>query len=396
VDLLTLRIAFGLVAVSMLVLFYGVTYRSTGSAFSGWWCLSLSSFLVSALLFALNGTPLQVVANPAGNTAGVLGAMCVWAGSASLADRPVVRRWLLVPPAAVAVLSAADHPGRDVWAGGEWYLATMGVTITLSAFELRRALRIERGRLVERPQSRFALVSIMLASALVGVYYAVRAVVFVAVGPDGRLFVVGFGGQATTLLTLILLVVVTFGMSGLCHEHQTYELRERATRDGMTGLLNRTEFLRSAQAEIDGGARASRCAVVVADLDRFKVLNDSQGHAAGDRALVAFAEACRRAVGGDGLVGRLGGDEFAILLFDGVLAEQVADDIGRHLAATETGFAMPTASFGIAAVASHRDIADVVTEADVALYQAKAAGRACGVRFDGKMPEPSAFRRGLG
>ncbi|WP_278259023.1 hypothetical protein [Nocardioides convexus] len=88
-DTFTLRVAFGLVAACVLVLFYFATYRTTRSAYSGWWCVSLGCFVTGAMLYLCNGTPVQVVANPLGNTIGVLGAAGVWAAARSLSGRSV-------------------------------------------------------------------------------------------------------------------------------------------------------------------------------------------------------------------------------------------------------------------------------------------------------------------
>lgn len=376
-DTLTLRVAFGLVAVCVLVLFWGATYRSTRSAYSGWWCVSLGLFIASALLFVLNGTPVQAVANPLGNATGVLGAACVWAGARSLRGGGVPRWQLLVGPGVVLAASLLDDPAHDVWAGGTLYLAGMALLIGRSAVELWRHLG-GRDMAEARAQVHFAVLSMAVASTAIGAFYAARTGVFVAVGPQHPVFVAGFGSQATTLLTMILLVVVTFGMSSLSHEQQTSELRRRATRDGLTGLLNRDEFLRLARREIATGALGQGAAVLVADLDRFKDLNDGFGHAAGDSALTLFAEACEEVVGARGLVGRLGGDEFVLLTMD-ARAEQVAAEVAGHY--RSSGGGQSTVSFGLAAVEPDDDLGQVLARADEALYRAKAAGRAHAVRW---------------
>ena len=78
-----------------------------------------------------------------------------------------------------------------------------------------------------------------------------RDVAFVSVGPTHPLFTSSFGGQATTLLTLTMLIVVTFGMSVLSNEQQTRALRAQATHDSLTGALNRAELFRLAHGELD-------------------------------------------------------------------------------------------------------------------------------------------------
>ncbi|WGX98406.1 GGDEF domain-containing protein [Nocardioides sp. L-11A] len=377
-DTVTLRVAFGLVAICVLALFYGATYRSTRSSYSGWWCASLTFFIVSALLFLFNGSPAQVVANPLGNTTGVLGAACVWAGGRSLRERRV-RLWqLLVVPATVLVVSFADDPRTDIWSGGAVYLAGMACLIGASARELALVLRDLGAGGAARVQYRFVLTAMAVVSAVIAVFYLARTIAFVVVGPTHPFFLAVFGAQVTTLLMMVLLVVVTFSMSALSHEQQTSELRVQATRDGLTGLLNRSEFLRAAQRELDRGPAHGDAAVVVADLDRFKSINDGLGHAAGDRALTAFAAACQEVVGVRGLLGRLGGDEF-VLLVRGAPAEAVVEEIARRYRGDDASV-MPTVSFGIATVVPGDDIDLAVADADGALYEAKSAGRARAVR----------------
>jgi diguanylate cyclase (GGDEF)-like protein len=381
-DLVTLRVAFGLVAVCVLVLFYGVTYRSTRSTYSGWWCLSILFFVISAALFLLNGTPAQAVANPLGNATGVLGAACVWAAARSLRARAFGWWELGVLPPIVLIAGAIDDPAHNVWAGGAVFLTAMALLIGRSAFELAWVPEEAGASLELRSQHRFAIRSMTVVSAIISAYYLARAVAFVAVGPKHDVFVRFFGGQVTTLLIMLLLVVTTFSMSALSHEQQTDELRRQATRDGLTGLLNRAAFYRAAQRELDRGRIGKEAAVVLADLDRFKNVNDGSGHAAGDQALTFFADVCREVVGGRGLLGRLGGDEFVLLTLEG-RAEDLTSAIARRYAEDVD---MPTVSFGIAGVLAGDDAALAVARADHALYRAKAAGRARAVRHDDRPP----------
>lgn len=381
-DTLTLRIAFGLVAACVLALFYGVTYRSTRSAFSGWWCLSLACFMVSAGLFVLNGTPVQVVANPLGNAVGALGAGCVWAGARSLRGRPWAFVQLAIAPAVVLAAALLDDPADDVWSGGVAYLLAMSGLVGRSALELVLLLRERALPEDDGSQVRFAVSSMAVASAAISAYYAVRTVVFVAVGPDHPVFRVGFGGQVTTLVTMLLLVVVTFGMSALSHAQQTSELRVRATRDVLTGLLNRAEFLRLAERYLRARRLGPGAALVIADLDKFKSLNDRWGHAAGDRALADFGACCSTVVAAAGLAGRLGGDEFVLLVPD-----ERAEELTAAIASTyarDTTDGPRSVSFGIAEARADDDLSLVLARADEALYRAKEAGRAASARWQGQ------------
>jgi len=152
----------------------------------------------------------------------------------------------------------------------------------------------------------------------------------------------------------------------------------QASTDSLTGLTNRRvaeEVLANLMA-VD-----SAFAVVMADLDFFKRLNDTMGHDAGDRALKLFADTARSVVRDRDHVVRWGGEEFALLL-PGANAERAAEVVGRlrvalaqaHLVA---GTPIFTASFGIADSTMSRDRETLIRLADEALYRSKQAGRDC-------------------
>jgi diguanylate cyclase (GGDEF)-like protein/PAS domain S-box-containing protein len=172
------------------------------------------------------------------------------------------------------------------------------------------------------------------------------------------------------------------------------QLLHDAFHDSLTGLANRALFMdRLAQALMRARRRSEqRCAVVFLDLDRFKVVNDSLGHAMGDQLLVAIAGRLRASLRPEDTVARLGGDEFCVLL-DGIrdvsAARRVAERIQRAL---ETPFSLDghevfaTASMGIAlSVPGVTRAADLVRDADTAMYRAKTLGRGRYEVFDATM-----------
>jgi len=161
-------------------------------------------------------------------------------------------------------------------------------------------------------------------------------------------------------------------------------LRQQAETDPLTGLANRAIF-QARYREVVGDSlnHGFASALVLIDLDCFKELNDSFGHLAGDACLCEAAQRLRRAFDNAGLVGRLGGDEFAIIL----RAPTNPARIARVLQQTVVMLSRPfiwnglrievSASIGAALVGRphRRRIAELFAEADVALYDAKAAGR---------------------
>jgi diguanylate cyclase (GGDEF)-like protein len=155
------------------------------------------------------------------------------------------------------------------------------------------------------------------------------------------------------------------------------DLVQLATHDGLTGVLTRRAFHHRLQEEIARAERYQRpFGVVMVDLDGMKVLNDTQGHRAGDGALVAMADALVGEVRGTDLVGRLGGDEFAVLLPE-TTAGEVEPALDRIRDACAAGAAGgTTASLGASVWNGSGDGAeDILRRADGALYAAKRGGR---------------------
>lgn len=370
-DTATLRVAFGVMALVLVLLFYFSSYRTTRSPYSGWWCLALMFFLGGSAAFLFNGTGHQWWANTLGNVLLVHGGVAVWAGARSLRDlRP--RRWLFTGlPLVTLVATAIDNPGTNVWAGGAVFLAAMCLTLGLAAQELWR---------LEPGYSRVR-VPMAAAAAVMAIFYLGRLVSFLLDGQDGPIFVTYFGSAGTTMITMVLLVVVSFSMAGLSSEQQTRALRMVATRDDLTGLLNRKAFLDLAAGLLtDRTVTQGSGALILADLDNFKAVNDTHGHAAGDVALQAFAGACTDTVRSTDLVGRYGGEEFVLLIpgASTARAQNIAEEISGRLARVPTadGLEMPTVSYGVALYdAGTEDVRDLIAAADGALYTAKSLGR---------------------
>ena len=156
-----------------------------------------------------------------------------------------------------------------------------------------------------------------------------------------------------------------------------------AERDALTGLYNRHRFQTElARTMLDTDRHQSQCAVMFFDLDEFKTINDSYGHRAGDALLIRVAGEISALVRRNEVLARLGGDEFAILLpaVQGSEAETLAERVVRAIAQIPFRFEGEnlrlTTSLGIAYYPGHAADADeLVARADVAMYQAKDAGK---------------------
>jgi diguanylate cyclase (GGDEF)-like protein len=157
-----------------------------------------------------------------------------------------------------------------------------------------------------------------------------------------------------------------------------------ATVDQLTGVLNRQAVLTELEKEIDRAARyGHQLSVVMVDIDHFKRLNDSHGHAAGDKMLREIAEVLRTNLRAVDVVGRYGGEEFLIVLPEtdvdaaASLAEKLRRFVGRNEVVMGDGFrASASLSAGVAGgYGGHLELEALVRDADNAMYSAKALGR---------------------
>jgi diguanylate cyclase (GGDEF)-like protein len=159
-------------------------------------------------------------------------------------------------------------------------------------------------------------------------------------------------------------------------------LRSLMLRDSLTGLLNHTATKEHIAVEIARMRREGKpLALAVIDLDHFKTVNDTYGHAAGDRVLKTLSSLLRQRLRSSDVIGRTGGEEFAVALagVDAEAAVHIMDDIRiafskiRHQ--HEKGEFTATLSCGIAIFPHYSDLSSLADAADRALYQAKDAGR---------------------
>jgi diguanylate cyclase (GGDEF)-like protein len=161
------------------------------------------------------------------------------------------------------------------------------------------------------------------------------------------------------------------------------ELETHAERDPLTGVLNRRGFVRELTRATAYVRRYSgNAALVYLDLDRFKPINDRDGHSAGDAVLTAVAAALLAAVRASDAVARVGGDEFAILLWNlsAEAARNKADALERAIATTAISWGERTlsvgATAGVAELAADTHAEDIVARADAAMYARKREARA--------------------
>ncbi len=193
--------------------------------------------------------------------------------------------------------------------------------------------------------------------------------------------VVPAGIGLASLLALAGLFVLRHisGLSRLLAESET-RIRELALHDPLSGLPNRLQF---DEALADALASGKPFAAIACDLDRFKTINDTHGHPAGDEVIQVVAERLRRAVDGHGIVGRVGGDEFTLLITGfcdrarlELLASQILLSVGMPITLSSGADVDVGISLGVAVAPDAGETGSrIMAAADRALYASKSSGR---------------------
>lgn len=191
-------------------------------------------------------------------------------------------------------------------------------------------------------------------------------------------------GAGAISAVLALPITWEFGQMYLDLWNATQTLRELASKDQQTGLLNNRSFIAAVETRLAAGRKV---ALFVGDLDRFKAVNDQYGHLTGDEMIARVGTTLRDLFGDSVVLGRMGGEEYAVMI-DSPFADPaaarahvhaLAEEMRRRVAdiavSTERGAVRPTISIGIAWSRPEAPFSDLYSRADKALYVAKAGGR---------------------
>lgn len=335
-----------------------------------WWQANV--LLGVALVFYIVETrlpPLLIAALPNGLLLAGLGLR--WRAARQFGGRSTPGLVVWGPALVFALLCAVPLVSSSY--GRVYTLANIGLA-ALSAAAAYEFLRDREDRL----PSRYGLVA---AYAIMAASFAVR--VFQG-ALDGDTF--GYQLPLDIMLTAHLAIALVhttasgaFALS-IAYERGVAKLAHAASHDPLTGLLNRRAF-EQAMHRIAAAADAPLSLLLV-DIDHFKRINDRYGHAAGDTALRACADICRRSVPASAVVARIGGEEFAVVLpgtgpHDAVLASEILCKAVHSAPIAHAGQTLGlTVSVGLChGTAGDLDLDEMMRIADKGLYKAKRLGR---------------------
>ena len=339
-----------------------------------WWG---ASYLVNAASFGLlssRGAIPDVLSIDIANTAVLIAYAFMLAGMRSFGGRDTPPTVFLIAPLLWLIALRVPAFASDI------NYRIILVSACQAAFMMLAAYELWRGR-AELLLSRWpAIVVILIHTA--GLLLRVPFVLTAPLSSEADFFR-GSAFATMAFASVLYTITIAFLLLSLIKERGEYRQKMAALVDSLTGLANRRAFMSDADAMIEArSSRSEPLAVLLADLDHFKKINDAFGHAVGDQVLKMFAAALRGSIGANDLVGRIGGEEFAILLPVSSeaaaiqLAERARLAFAQAAAEIDGHPVAATVSIGVAAsrIGVH-DLAGLLGQADRALYQAKKSGR---------------------
>ena len=329
------------------------------------WALLLLSGLSSPGSLSDRLLSTLAMAGIAGGLALSAAAFDLWCGRSGKSRWP----WLIAVVMTLGYgLGFSSYPFRVGWANA---LLTLQMALLVATVARKPAVEVGRWRWL-LVFSLVAQMTVTLGRGILGAFFTESYPTFLAPHPVNFAFAVI--ANVTTVLSMMAVL--------LAHRDEAArELERLAMVDGLTGVLNRRAWMGRAATELAVSVRYGYpVAVLMIDLDHFKQINDSRGHAAGDRALAFVARALEAAVRPGDLVGRYGGEEFCVLMNHAENAAANAFDVRLRgylgaIAERELGFPLEY-SAGIAVRSSTEDTLEaMLRRADATLYSAKAQGR---------------------
>lgn len=374
--LINLAVAGLFCASFVLVAFYDPRYRS-----ARWFAATYAM----GMAYALVEFVLPTVANI---KAGVFVGHMTFLATLVLLNIGLARRYQVNPPflllagaaviAVVAAISLLDLPRgaltrNFLYQGPYFLMQSVGLWIVLRAAGAR-------------PAGRRAIDTLLACFlGLSALHYLLKPFLVSALGGSGataRDYIGTAYAMVSQSMGTVLVVATGLLLIAMLILDVVRDITTRSETDSLSGLFNRRGFIeRLEDLAARLPANGMPVTLVLCDLDRFKAVNDSWGHAAGDRVIAAFAATLREGAAGHHVLGRIGGEEFAALLPGSNLAAArlFAETVRSAFAGRAIEGVPPcrrfTASFGVAEMVPGETADSLIARADDALYEAKRAGR---------------------
>ncbi|MGN8247800.1 GGDEF domain-containing protein [Pseudomonas sp. SMV7] len=367
-TMLTISIALAAAA----ALYLAIEWRSVREPSLLFWSAGFATITVGSTLALLRGIGLLLIGIWFANGLLVVAHGLFLVGVLRFTQVRLSRRWLLVVPLWFALLLLPVGP--------QWS------NVMLMANSLLVALLTLKASLLLRPHGRSLSVgAVQLRYVLLvhGLFYLGKAII--AITPGTLIDLATFGGliiQVSLVEGTMAIMLIALSMTGTVRYRREERIARLAARDPLTALYNRRALeVRAGQFFKDVNP-AQPGALLLIDIDNFKLVNDLHGHVAGDRLLVALGEMIRTLLPERSLAARLGGDEFVILLW-GTSSERVLELGGllREQFQQFAGNTAPTPQPVTLSIGANlfdqppASLAALIEQGDVALYQSKRSGR---------------------
>ena len=367
-TMLTLTIALAAAAALYLAIEWG-SVRERSLLF---WSAGFATITVGSTLALLRGSGLLLIGIWFANGLLVTAHWLFLLGVARFTETRLSRGWYLIFAVWLAMLWV---PEAQAWS-----------KVMLMVNSLLVALVTLRASLLLRPHGKSLSVgAVQLRYVLLahGLFYVIKA--FTAVVPGTLIDLAAFRGQIIQISLVegaMAIMLIALSMTGTERYRREKRIARLAARDPLTALYNRRALEVRAPRLLEGVCGARPGALLLIDIDNFKLVNDLYGHTAGDQLLVALSEMIRSALPEGALAARLGGDEFIILLNNASreriegLGSMLRDQF--HTVASQT-FATPEAvTLSIGATLFNQppaSLAGLIEQGDSALYESKRGGR---------------------
>lgn len=366
--MLTISIALAAAA----ALYLAVEWRSVREPSLLLWSAGFATIMIGSTLALLRGIGLLLIGIWFANGLLVVAHWFFLAGVLRFTQVRLSRTWLLVVLVWCALLLLPVGP--------QWSKVMLMVNSSLVAL-----LTLKASFLLRPHGKSLSVGAVQLRYVLLihGLFYVAKALI--AVMPGTLIDLATFGGliiQVSLVEGVMAIMLIALSMTGTVRYRREERIARLAARDPLTALYNRRALEVRAMHFFKDVSPAQPGALLLIDIDNFKLVNDLHGHVAGDRLLIALSEMIRTLLPERSLAARLGGDEFVILLsratsagvmeLGGVLREQFQQFAGKTMPTPQA----VTLSIGVNLFDQPpASLAALIEQGDVALYQSKRGGR---------------------